>query len=66
MSEVVEMTTATIGGESIMTNQQFDAILKMVLDLLDAYKNEPDVARKKIARLIIDEKAREEFEKNAE
>jgi hypothetical protein len=53
-------------GESVMTNQQFDAILKMVLDLLDAYKNEPGVARKKIARLIIDEKAREEFEKNAE
>jgi hypothetical protein len=60
------MTTATVEGESVMTNQLFDAILKMVLNLLDAYKNEPDVARKKIVRLLIDEKAREEFEKNAE
>jgi hypothetical protein len=60
------VTTAAMERESIMTNQQFDAILKMVLDLLDAYKNEPGVARKKIARLLIDEKAREEFEKNAE
>ena len=54
------------GVEGVLTNQQFDAILKMVLNLLDAHKNEPDVARKKIAGLLIDEKAREEFEKLVE
>jgi hypothetical protein len=53
-------------GEDIMTNQQFDAILKMVLNLLDAHKNEPEIARKKIAGLLIDEKARAEFEKSSE
>jgi hypothetical protein len=53
-------------GEDIMTNQQFDAILKMVLNLLDAYKNEPEIARKKIAGLLIDEKTRTEFEKLSE
>jgi hypothetical protein len=61
------MTTATMEtGEEIMTNQQFDAIIKMVLNLLDAHKREPGIARKKIAGLLIDEKAREEFEKLSE
>jgi hypothetical protein len=50
-------------GEEMMTNQQFDAIIKMVLNLLDAHKAKPEIARKKIAGLLIDEKAREEFEK---
>jgi hypothetical protein len=60
------MSSVTAKGEDIMTNQQFDAILKMVLNLLDAHKDEPNVARKKIAGLLIDEKAREEFEKLSE
>ena len=46
-----------------MTNQQFDAVIKMVLSIYDSNKNNPEVARKMISNLIIDEKTREQYEK---
>jgi hypothetical protein len=51
-------------GEDTMTNQQFDAIIKMVLNLIDSNADKPDVARKMIVDLLIDEKARQEHEKS--
>ena len=54
---------ATLKGEENMTNQQFDAIIKMVLNLIDSNADKPDLARKMIADLLIDEKARQDHEK---
>ncbi|MDR2088126.1 MAG: hypothetical protein LBP73_02095 [Clostridiales Family XIII bacterium] len=50
-------------GEEVLTNQQFNAIIKMVLNLIDSNADKPGVARKMIADLLIDEKARQEHEK---
>ncbi|MCL2352006.1 MAG: hypothetical protein FWC55_05680 [Firmicutes bacterium] len=50
-------------GEECMTNQQFDAVLKMALSIFDSNKSDPELARKMIVKLIIDEKARQEYEK---
>ncbi|MDR1574055.1 MAG: hypothetical protein LBS24_07070 [Clostridiales Family XIII bacterium] len=47
----------------VMTNQQFDAIIKMVLNLIDSNTDKPDIARKMIVDLLIDERARQEHEK---
>jgi hypothetical protein len=52
-----------ITADDTMTNQQFDAIIKMVLNLIDSNTEKPDVARKMIVDLLIDEKARQEHEK---
>jgi hypothetical protein len=49
-----------------MTNQQFDAIIKMVLNLIDSNADKPDLARKMIVDLLIDEKARRDHEKPLE
>lgn len=46
-----------------MTNQQFDAVIKMVLHLIDANDSDPKMAREMILDLLIDEKTREKFEK---
>jgi hypothetical protein len=53
-------------AEENMTNQQFDAIIKMVLNLIDSNADKPDVARRMIVDLLIDEKARAEHEKPIE
>jgi len=50
-------------GEDYMTNQQFDAVIKMVLHLIDANDSDPKMAREMILDLLIDEKTREKFEK---
>jgi hypothetical protein len=52
-----------IKEEELMTNQQFDAIIKMVLNLIDSNQDRPDTARKLIADLLIDEKERQRHEK---
>ena len=57
------MIATAIMGEDTMTNQQFDAIIKMVLNLLDSNRENPELARKMIVDLLIDEKARKEREK---
>ncbi len=57
------MSMTTAKGEETMTNQQFDAIIKMVLNLLDSNKENPEVARRMIVDLLIDEKAKQEHEK---
>ncbi|MCL2462249.1 MAG: hypothetical protein FWF44_06240 [Defluviitaleaceae bacterium] len=50
-------------GEESMTNQQFDAVIKMVLSIYDSNKANPELARKMVANLIIDTNARKEYEK---
>jgi hypothetical protein len=56
------MTTATLGREEeIMTNQQFDAILKMVLNVIDSAGAEK--ARDAVVDLMIDRVDREEYQK---
>ena len=52
--------------EDIMTNQQFDSIIKMVLNIYDSNKDNPDLARKMVLSLLTDEKARKEYEKPLE
>jgi hypothetical protein len=49
--------------EEIMTDHQFDAIIKMVLDLLDSNQDRPETARKLIADLLIDKQDRQAYEK---
>jgi hypothetical protein len=56
------MTTATMEtGEEIMTNQQFDAILKMVLNVIDSAG--VSKARDAIVDMMIDRDDREEYKK---
>jgi hypothetical protein len=56
------MTTATIEtGEEIMTNQQFDAILKMVLNVIDSAG--VSKARDAIVDMMIDRDDRAEYRK---
>jgi len=50
-------------GDECMTNQQFDAVIKMVLHLIDANEADPKAAREMILDLLIDEKSRKKFEK---
>ena len=57
------MSLTATRDDDIMTNQQFDAIIKMVLNLLDSNKGNPELARKMILDLIIDEKTRADHEK---
>jgi hypothetical protein len=57
---------ATLKGEECMTNQQFDAIIKMVLNLIDSNTDKPELARRMIVDLLIDEKARQDHEKPLE
>jgi hypothetical protein len=57
------MTTTTMESEEeIMTNQQFDAVIKMVLNTMDLTS---DVAtmRKAILELLIDDKTKQEYQK---
>jgi len=56
-------TAISADGEEYMTNQQFDAVIKMVLHLIDANEADPKTARKMILDLLIDEKSRNDFEK---
>ena len=56
------MFTTTNEGDVAMTNQQFDAVIKMVLSIYDSNKDNPEVARKMILNLIIDERTREQYE----
>ncbi|MCL2852355.1 MAG: hypothetical protein FWE20_04875 [Defluviitaleaceae bacterium] len=48
-------------GDDTMTNQQFDTVIKMVLNLLDSNEDDPELAREMILDLIIDEKSRQQF-----
>jgi hypothetical protein len=63
MSEVVEMTIATLEEESILTNQQFDAIIKMVLNTIDLTSQDVTTMRKAILDLLIDDKTKENYQK---
>jgi hypothetical protein len=55
------MRQSAIREEEIMTDHQFDAIIKMVLDLLDSNKNRPETARQLIADLLIDKQDRQAY-----
>jgi hypothetical protein len=55
------MSIAVEGAEEIMTNQQFDAILKMVLNVIDS-AGIPG-ARDAIVDMMIDRDDREEYKK---
>lgn len=58
------MTTATMEtGEEIMTNQQFDAIIKMVLNTIDLASQDVTTMRKAILDLLIDDKTKQEYQK---
>jgi hypothetical protein len=50
-------------GAEVMTNQQFDAVIKMVLNLFDATSSDPELTRKMIVDLFIDDQIRQEHEK---
>jgi hypothetical protein len=57
------MTTATIETEEeIMTNQQFDAVIKMVLNTIDL-ASDVTTMRKAILELLIDDKTKQEYQK---
>jgi hypothetical protein len=56
--------TATMGTEEeIMTNQQFDAIIKMVLNTIDLASQDVITMRKAILDLLIDDKTKQEYQK---
>jgi hypothetical protein len=56
------MATATVGREEeVMTNQQFDAILKMVLNVIDSAG--VSKARDAIVDMMIDRDDRDEYKK---
>ncbi|MDR2175242.1 MAG: hypothetical protein LBO82_04810 [Synergistaceae bacterium] len=50
-------------GEEIMTNQQFDAIIKMVLNTIDLASQDVITMRKAILDLLIDDKTKQEYQK---
>jgi hypothetical protein len=58
------MTTAAIEREEeVMTNQQFDAIIKMVLNTIDLASQDVATMRKAILDLLIDDKTKQEYQK---
>jgi hypothetical protein len=57
------MATVTIKEEEIMTNQQFDAIIKMVLNTIDLAAQDVTTMRKAILDLLIDSEAKQEYQK---
>jgi hypothetical protein len=64
LKEWRRMTTATMEtGEEIMTNQQFDAIIKMVLNTIDLASQDVTTMRKAILDLLIDDKTKQEYQK---
>ena len=48
--------------ETPVTNQQFDAIIKMLLHLIDSNRDSPELIRRMIVDLLIDERARQEHQ----
>jgi hypothetical protein len=57
------MTTTTIRTEEeIMTNQQFDAVIKMVLNTIDL-ASDVTTMRKAILELLIDDKTKQAYQK---
>jgi hypothetical protein len=58
------MTMATMRTEEeIMTNQQFDAIIKMVLNTIDLASQDVMIMRKAILDLLIDDKTKQDYQK---
>ena len=57
------MPSTIAEGEEIMTNQQFDAIIKMVLNTIDLASQDVGTMRKAIADLLIDDKTKQEYQK---
>ena len=57
-------TVVAEGMEEIMTNQQFDAIIKMVLNTIDLASQDVTTMRKAILDLLIDEKTKQEYQKS--
>ena len=57
------MPSTIAEGEEIMTNQQFDAIIKMVLNTIDLASQDVATMRKAIADLLIDDKTKQEYQK---
>jgi hypothetical protein len=58
------MTMATMRTEEeIMTNQQFDAIIKMVLNTIDLASQDVTTMRKAILDLLIDDKTKQDYQK---
>ena len=57
------MTTATTEDEEIMTNQQFDAVIKMVLNTIDLASQDVATMRKAILDLLIDNETKKEYQK---
>ena len=60
------MSTIAMEGaaEEIMTNQQFDAIIKMVLNTIDLASQDVTTMRKAILDLLIDDKTKQEYQKH--
>jgi hypothetical protein len=58
------MTMGTIRTkEEPMTNQQFDAIIKMVLNTIDLASQDVTTMRKAILDLLIDDKTKQDYQK---
>jgi hypothetical protein len=55
------MAAAT--DKEVMTNQQFDAIIKMVLNTIDLASQDVAITRKAILDLLIDDKTKQEYQK---
>jgi hypothetical protein len=53
----------TINEEEIMTNQQFDAVIKMVLNTIDLASQDVATMRKAILDLLIDTETKQEYRK---
>jgi hypothetical protein len=53
----------TIKEEEIMTNQQFDAVIKMVLNTIDLASQDVATMRKAILDLLIDNETKQEYRK---
>lgn len=57
------MTVATMKEEEIMTNQQFDAIIKTVLNTIDLAAQDVTTMRKAILDLLIDNETKQAYQK---